>query len=135
MTLSADETPKLEANARPFASRAVRNATSNATKQKMAKKRAEWRAKMDENASRRAGSGERTRRAAIESDDDVPNAVDEDGDEGEEEDVIDDVEFSGGLSLPGDTYERLLPHQKTCLKWLWELHCQRGGIIGADGSR
>ena len=134
VTLSADETPKLEANARPFASRAVRNATSNATKQKMTKKRAEWRAKMGENASASGGKrARRTRRAAIESDDDVPNAVDEDGDEGEEEDVIDDVEFSGGLSLPGDTYERLLPHQKTCLKWLWELHCQRaGGIIGDE---
>jgi len=133
VTLSADETPKVEANARPFASRAVRNATSHATKQKMAAKRAEWRAKMDENASASGGKRARraARRAALESDEDVAN-VEDDGDDDEREES-EDVEFSGGLSLPGDTYERLLPHQKTCLKWLWELHCQRaGGIIGDE---
>jgi len=135
VTLSADETPKVEANARPFASRAVRNATSHATKQKMAAKRAEWRAKMDENASVSGGKRARraARRAALESDDDVANVGDDDDDDDDEREELDDVEFSGGLSLPGDTYERLLPHQKTCLKWLWELHCQRaGGIIGDE---
>ena len=50
-------------------------------------------------------------------------------DEEEEEDVI----FDGGLRLPGETYDGLLAHQKTSIKWLWELHCQRaGGIIGDE---
>ncbi len=41
--------------------------------------------------------------------------------------------FDGGLRLPAATYDRLLEHQKTSLKWLWELHCQRaGGIVGDE---
>ena len=49
--------------------------------------------------------------------------------EGAEAEIL----FDGGLRLPEDTYERLLEHQKTSLKWLWELHCQRaGGIIGDE---
>ena len=41
--------------------------------------------------------------------------------------------FDGGLRLPAETYDRLLEHQKTSLKWLWELHCQRaGGIVGDE---
>ena len=57
--------------------------------------------------------------------------------EDEDEEPLEDVEFAGGLSIPGDTYERLLPHQKTCLKWLWELHCQprRRHHWRRDGTR
>ena len=41
--------------------------------------------------------------------------------------------FDGGLHLLAEVYDRLLEHQKTSLKWLWELHCQRaGGIIGDE---
>lgn len=129
--LTADEAPRVEANPRPFASRAMRNATSDAAKEKMTAKRAEWRAKMRENDE---ADGKRRRRShgALSSDEEF--AANEDADEGEESvEEVEDVEFSGGLSIPGDTYERLLPHQKTCLKWLWELHCQRaGGIIGDE---
>ena len=133
-TLTVEETPRLEPNARPFASRAMRNATSAATKQKMAAKRAEWRAKMRENDEDATGVAKRSRRNGFhDSDEDRAAEDDEDEDEDEDEEPLEDVEFAGGLSIPGDTYERLLPHQKTCLKWLWELHCQRaGGIIGDE---
>ena len=48
---------------------------------------------------------------------------------GGEEEIV----FDGGLRLPAETYDRLLEHQKTSLKWLWELHCQRaGGIVGDE---
>ena len=130
-TLTAEEMPRLEANARPFASRATRNATSESTKKQMAERRAEWKAKMLENDG--AVAGKRTRqsgRTMHDSDEEYANY-----EETAEEDrnVSEEVEFAGGLSIPGDTYERLLPHQKTCLKWLWELHCQRaGGIIGDE---
>ena len=44
-----------------------------------------------------------------------------------------EILFDGGLRLPTETYDSLLEHQKTSLKWLWELHCQRaGGIIGDE---
>ena len=47
----------------------------------------------------------------------------------EEEEIV----FDGGLHLLAEVYDRLLEHQKTSLKWLWELHCQRaGGIIGDE---
>ena len=131
-TLTVEETPRLEPNARPFASRAMRNATSAATKQKMAAKRAEWRAKMRENDEDATGVAKRSRRNGF-HDSDEDRAAEDDEDEDEDEEPLEDVEFAGGLSIPGDTYERLLPHQKTCLKWLWELHCQRaGGIIGDE---
>ncbi|TPX61435.1 hypothetical protein SpCBS45565_g07253 [Spizellomyces sp. 'palustris'] len=45
----------------------------------------------------------------------------------------DDVEFDGGYRLPGDLYNALFDYQRTCAKWLWELHCQEaGGIIGDE---
>ena len=89
----------------------------------MAERRAELKAKMLENDG--AVAGKRTRqsgRTMHDSDEEYANY-----EETAEEDrnVSEEVEFAGGLSIPGDTYERLLPHQKTCLKWLWELHCQR----------
>ena len=44
-----------------------------------------------------------------------------------------EIVFDGGLRLSCDTYDKLLEHQKTSLKWLWELHCQRaGGIVGDE---
>ena len=47
----------------------------------------------------------------------------------DEEDII----FDGGLRIPSGTYARLLEHQRTSIKWMWELHCQRaGGIIGDE---
>jgi DNA excision repair protein ERCC-6 len=56
-------------------------------------------------------------------------AAEEEAHEEEEEDII----FDGGLRLPAHTYTGLLAHQKTCIKWLWELHCQRaGGIVGDE---
>jgi DNA excision repair protein ERCC-6 len=138
--LVGDEAPRVEANARPFASRATRNATTRDSGTKMAAKRAEWRAKMRENDEAAGESGgrvvKRTRRRRSgggysSEEDDAADKKDDDDDD-QDEDVA-DVEFDGGMSIPGDVYVRLLPHQKTCLKWLWELHCQRaGGIIGDE---
>ena len=53
----------------------------------------------------------------------------EEDDDDDEEDII----FDGGLRIPSGTYARLLEHQRTSIKWMWELHCQRaGGIIGDE---
>ena len=50
-----------------------------------------------------------------------------------EDEDEDEIIFDGGLRLPAATYDRLLEHQRTSIKWLWELHCQRaGGIIGDE---
>ena len=58
--------------------------------------------------------------------------ADGDGHEDEPEDE-DEIIFDGGLRLPAATYDRLLEHQRTSIKWLWELHCQRaGGIVGDE---
>jgi len=48
-----------------------------------------------------------------------------------------DVHFDGGLRVPGSMFDRLFDYQRTGVKWLWELHCQRtGGIIGDEmGAR
>lgn len=44
-----------------------------------------------------------------------------------------DFAFEGGLKIPGSIYNHLFEYQKTCAKWLWELHCQEtGGIIGDE---
>ena len=69
--------------------------------------------------------------------DDEGAADDAEGEEGEEEEeeAADDVVFDGGLTVPGGMYSRLFDYQKTGLKWLWELHCQRaGGIIGDESA-
>ena len=51
----------------------------------------------------------------------------------EDSDDDEDVAFDGGLRLPARTYANLLEHQRTSVKWLWELHCQRaGGIVGDE---
>ena len=44
-----------------------------------------------------------------------------------------DVVLDGGLKIPAKIYNRLFDYQKTGVKWLWELHCQKaGGIIGDE---
>ncbi|KAG5519190.1 hypothetical protein PMAC_002278 [Pneumocystis sp. 'macacae'] len=46
--------------------------------------------------------------------------------------VVRDCKFEGGYSLPGDIHFKLFNYQKTCIQWLWELHCQGVGGIIAD---
>lgn len=47
--------------------------------------------------------------------------------------TIDDLSYEGGFKLPGDVHPSLFDYQKTCIQWLWELHCQKvGGIIGDE---
>eukprot|EP00842_Homolaphlyctis_polyrhiza_P004680 jgi/Hompol1/5212/HPOL_004236-RA len=47
--------------------------------------------------------------------------------------VYEDQQFEGGYRIPGDIYQHLFAYQKTCIKWLWELHCQEvGGLIGDE---
>lgn len=44
-----------------------------------------------------------------------------------------DVVLDGGLKIPAQIYEKLFDYQKTGVKWMWELHCQKaGGIIGDE---
>lgn len=43
-----------------------------------------------------------------------------------------DVAFDGGFLLPAYIWNRLFAYQKTCIKWLWELHAQKVGGIIAD---
>ncbi|RUP51458.1 hypothetical protein BC936DRAFT_148105 [Jimgerdemannia flammicorona] len=46
-----------------------------------------------------------------------------------EEDTI----FDGGFRVPADVYGNLFDYQRTCVQWLWELHCQEaGGIVGDE---
>jgi len=47
--------------------------------------------------------------------------------------TIPDLEFDGGFRLPGDIHPSLFDYQKTCVQWLWELHCQKvGGVVGDE---
>jgi hypothetical protein len=44
-----------------------------------------------------------------------------------------DAVFDGGFKVPGTIWSALFGYQRTCVKWLWELHNQRaGGIIGDE---
>ncbi|KAI9343810.1 SNF2 family N-terminal domain-containing protein [Pilaira anomala] len=44
-----------------------------------------------------------------------------------------DIEFDNGLRVPGELWDCLFDYQKTCVQWLWELHCQKvGGILGDE---
>lgn len=60
------------------------------------------------------------------------------GDEHEEgfaEEILgeEDVVLDGGLKIPARIYDKLFDYQKTGVKWMWELHCQKaGGIIGDE---
>ncbi|KAJ1988438.1 DNA repair protein rhp26 [Dimargaris cristalligena] len=47
--------------------------------------------------------------------------------------VYADLDISPRLRIPGDIHTRLFDYQKTCQRWLWELHIQKvGGIIGDE---
>ena len=62
-----------------------------------------------------------------------PAREEEEEEDEEEEEEEEEVIFDGGLRLPAETYDRLLEHQKTSIKWLWEIHCQRaGGVVGDE---
>ncbi|KAL0145871.1 DNA dependent ATPase [Mucor lusitanicus] len=46
---------------------------------------------------------------------------------------FDDIEFDGGMRVPGELWDCLFDYQKTCVQWLWELHRQKvGGILGDE---
>ncbi len=46
---------------------------------------------------------------------------------------VEDVVLDGGLKVPATVYDKLFDYQKTAVKWMWELHCQKaGGIIGDE---
>jgi DNA excision repair protein ERCC-6 len=46
---------------------------------------------------------------------------------------VKDQEFDDGYIMPGDIYIHLFDYQKTCCKWLWELHKQQvGGVLGDE---
>eukprot|EP00957_Ditylum_brightwellii_P005163 393355-Ditylum_brightwellii.AAC.1 len=43
------------------------------------------------------------------------------------------VTYDGGLHIPGWINDKLFPYQRTALRWMWELHCQKaGGIVGDE---
>ena len=109
----------------------------SAAKKKLALKRKQWKeqSEQQQNKKKNGASARKKRRSSFQAyssdEEELDGDADEDGD-----DVIEaeeDVEFEGGLSVDGDRFAKLLPHQKTAVKWLWELHCQRaGGIIGDE---
>ena len=107
-------------------------------KKKLALKRKQWKEQSERQQNKKNGSSaKKTRRASFQAySSDEEEKEEEDDEEEEEEDIEpeeDDVEFEGGLSVDGSRFAKLLPHQKTAVKWLWELHCQRaGGIIGDE---
>jgi len=43
-----------------------------------------------------------------------------------------DARFDGGFLCPASAWGRLLPYQRTGVRWLWELHAARAGGILAD---
>ena len=47
--------------------------------------------------------------------------------------TIANLMFDSRFRIPGDIHPSLFEYQKTCVQWLWELHCQKvGGIIGDE---
>ncbi|MCO5596041.1 hypothetical protein L7F22_050097 [Adiantum nelumboides] len=52
--------------------------------------------------------------------------------ESDEEAESEDVLLEGGLRIPSSIYNSLFDYQRTGVKWLWELHCQKAGGIIAD---
>ena len=117
-------------------------AGDSVAKKKLALKRKQWkeqaemaRNKNSNNSTDKKKSKKKRRSSfqAYSSDEDNDEDDDDDEEEEEEEEENEDVEFEGGLSVDGKRFRKLLPHQKTAVKWLWELHCQRaGGIIGDE---
>ncbi|XP_077979590.1 DNA excision repair protein ERCC-6-like [Glandiceps talaboti] len=56
-----------------------------------------------------------------------------DAGESDSEEDLEDYDFDGGYTVPGKIWHKLYKYQKTCVKWLWELHCQQtGGIVGDE---
>jgi DNA excision repair protein ERCC-6 len=46
---------------------------------------------------------------------------------------VKDHTFDHGLKVPGEIYSKLFDYQRTCIKWLWELHRRKvGGVIGDE---
>jgi len=44
-----------------------------------------------------------------------------------------EIDLGNGYKIPNSVYDKLFLYQKTCIKWLWELHQQDvGGIIGDE---
>lgn len=44
-----------------------------------------------------------------------------------------DAILNDAFKVPGEIFSKLFDYQKTCVQWLWELHCQKvGGIIGDE---
>lgn len=44
-----------------------------------------------------------------------------------------EISLGNGYKIPNNVYDKLFLYQKTCIKWLWELHQQDvGGIIGDE---
>ena len=65
----------------------------------------------------------------------VPQALGE-GDRGGRDDVPDYMLGGGAFRLPGAQAEKLFPHQKKGLEWLWGLHVgKQGGVLGDDMVR
>lgn len=47
--------------------------------------------------------------------------------------TVSDADIQGEFKIPGEIYTHLFEYQRTCTRWLWELHCQGvGGIIGDE---
>ncbi|CAO0789711.1 unnamed protein product [Mucor circinelloides] len=72
----------------------------------------------------------------LEQDENSDNSKDEE-EAGEEQfkphPNFDDIEFDGGMKVPGELWDCLFDYQKTCVQWLWELHRQKvGGILGDE---
>ncbi|XP_064636661.1 DNA excision repair protein ERCC-6-like [Lineus longissimus] len=54
------------------------------------------------------------------------------GEDADSEEVS-ESEFDDGFKVPPKIWNRLYRYQKTCVRWLWELHCQdAGGIVGDE---
>lgn len=109
----------------------------SAAKKKLALKRKMWKEQSEQqmNKNKNGSAVKRKRRSSFQaySSDEEEEEEELDGDADEDDDADEDVEFEGGLSVDGARFAKLLPHQKTAVKWLWELHCQRaGGIIGDE---
>lgn len=53
--------------------------------------------------------------------------------EHQDDEEVDDVEFTETFRLPGYVYDNLFDYQCTGVKWLYELHLQQtGGIVGDE---
>ncbi|KAI9322570.1 SNF2 family N-terminal domain-containing protein [Dichotomocladium elegans] len=46
--------------------------------------------------------------------------------------VYADAQFDNSMRIPGEIWNSLFDYQRTCVKWLWELHSQKVGGIEGD---